>query len=382
MANETAQSIYDLPPLETGGSRSRRGLAFQDHVTVGFCLDMFSEPRLVEVWCETQDDITLIWRDGESVTVEFVQAKSDEMDQLWSISGLCQRKHGKQGTSILERSLSNDRCAENVLFRLVAARPFNSELEVLTWERDSPARRLAHPDLERIQDELETKVGNFTSSNGNDCRHWALRALLDVRHSEEAVVNSNLLKMRRALEQRRSRALQDQIEEIYVRLVGTVADSSSLDARLRPDEKRYSRERFATLLDKATNNYLRPPNHGSGKTLQLKMEDAALPADTIEQAQELRRKYRRRSLTPRYQNSQDRPLLDEEVAAILQGLKADLDSGVLPDDGPQFFAICLKKLSEFRNQFPVAQRPALADLQGAMYSIADRCLHRYRRAIV
>src|SRR4051794_10130519 len=104
MVNDPRISVYDLPPLETGGSRSRQGLAFQDHVTLGFCLDMLSDPRLIEVWCEAQDDVTLIWK-AERVWVEFVQAKSDEFDQLWSISKIAQREGGKVGSSILERSL-------------------------------------------------------------------------------------------------------------------------------------------------------------------------------------------------------------------------------------------------------------------------------------
>jgi len=90
--------------------------------------------------------------------------------------------------------------------------------------------------------------------------------------------------------------------------------------------------------------------------------------------------YRRRSLSPKYQQAQDRPLLDAEVAAILHALKVKLDSGALPDNGPKLLALCLEKLEKFQGRFHPSQRPLLADLHGSMYAIVDRCLHRFRRA--
>ena len=41
---------------------------------------MLADPRLKEVWCEAEDDITLIWdRDGADA-VELVQVKSDNLN--------------------------------------------------------------------------------------------------------------------------------------------------------------------------------------------------------------------------------------------------------------------------------------------------------------
>src|SRR3954447_19915883 len=110
MSHLKLPSIYDLPPIETGGVQNRKGIAFQDHVAAGFCLRMLEDEQLIEVWCETQDDITLVWRFDFGTIVEFAQAKSNELDKLWSISDLCVREKGKIGTSIVERSLAYDRC--------------------------------------------------------------------------------------------------------------------------------------------------------------------------------------------------------------------------------------------------------------------------------
>src|SRR5262245_36738935 len=100
----TPSSIHDLPPLERGGVLARHGFDVQDHVAVGFVLALLEMPDLLQVWCETHDDITLIWQGLSSEEIEFVQVKSNELDQLWSIAKLCDRgkkdKAPKAGTSI------------------------------------------------------------------------------------------------------------------------------------------------------------------------------------------------------------------------------------------------------------------------------------------
>jgi hypothetical protein len=76
------KSIRELEPLETGGAEARQGLCIQDHVAAQFCIEMLRSPSLKEVWCETHDDVTLLWATGGSERVEFVQVKSHELDQL------------------------------------------------------------------------------------------------------------------------------------------------------------------------------------------------------------------------------------------------------------------------------------------------------------
>ena len=70
----TSVSIHDAEPLEIGGVVARKGFTFQDHVAVGFLLDLLKYDDLREVWCESQDDVTLIWS-GSVEYVEFVQVK-------------------------------------------------------------------------------------------------------------------------------------------------------------------------------------------------------------------------------------------------------------------------------------------------------------------
>ena len=84
-------SIHELPPIETGGIEARKGFSFQDHVAVCFLLEMFENEDLEQVWFETQDDITLIWNANGIERVEFVQAKSNNLNQLWSVAELCKQ---------------------------------------------------------------------------------------------------------------------------------------------------------------------------------------------------------------------------------------------------------------------------------------------------
>ena len=86
-------SIFDLEPLEHGGEDARQGFGLQDHVAAGLCIDMMLDASIREVWCETHDDITLLFDLGSSkeLHVEFIQVKAHEFDQLWSVAKITAR---------------------------------------------------------------------------------------------------------------------------------------------------------------------------------------------------------------------------------------------------------------------------------------------------
>jgi Cap4, dsDNA endonuclease domain len=109
-------SIHALTPLEQGGPTARAGFLYQDHVAARFCIEMLRNPNLAAVWCETLDDITLLWTpSGGGVTVEFVQVKSIDLGQMWSIALICEG--GKK--SLVAHSLAQHRCHEPCCFRVV-----------------------------------------------------------------------------------------------------------------------------------------------------------------------------------------------------------------------------------------------------------------------
>lgn len=103
MPEAQKKSYRDLDPLEEGGPTARQGFNYQDHVAASKCLDMLlnaEKNRLCEVWCEAEDDIVLVWQIQGEEWFEFVQVKSNEFDQLWSVAKLCEKDGKKTGASI------------------------------------------------------------------------------------------------------------------------------------------------------------------------------------------------------------------------------------------------------------------------------------------
>jgi hypothetical protein len=140
--NSGLVSIHDLQPLEEGGSIARQGFLYQDHVAASFCIEMLSDKRLTEVWCETEDDVTLIWQIDGTALVEFVQVKATELDQLWTVALLC---NGDE-KSIVARSIAHDRCAERCCFRIVTRQNVSLEVRPLLLLRDHSNRHLTERD--------------------------------------------------------------------------------------------------------------------------------------------------------------------------------------------------------------------------------------------
>ena len=184
MGTAPTPSIHSLPPLERGGVEARIGFAIQDHVAASYLIHLLEEPTLLEVWCETHDDITLIRQVQASQEVEFVQVKSNALDQLWSVAVLSRpdRKNGEvqQASSIYERSLANDRCCEPCRFRLVTCLPPNSDLAVLQLPHDAPDRTAKADALKTLADDLDKRTNGFRSPNGNGAHYWLSRMRWEV----------------------------------------------------------------------------------------------------------------------------------------------------------------------------------------------------------
>jgi hypothetical protein len=376
-------SIYNLSPIELGGFEARKGFAFQDHVAAGFCLDMLENGTLMEVWCETLDDITLIFHLTDGVCVEFVQVKGTELDQLWTVAKVCEREKKENGVSkcILEKSLAQDRCRERCRFRMVTARPIKNELKVLGLPYDAPDRINGKIAFDALHELLNPKVGEFRSANGHDFTFWTANLYWDQRHDETSVHNANLLKLNSILNTKGLNLAPDQNNELYTKLLKKVWDASRADPRIAPAWKRIKRADFDDWLTRAANE-IGMPSVGTTSKLERKMTVAGLARDVIDTAIDQVRRYRDEQLRPKYLALDDQRMIQGEVQATLQVLKSQLDNGDLPDDGVRFHGLCLEGLNRLRCELPLSPKPPVAFLQGCMYSITSRCLHRFRRIIV
>jgi len=307
------------------------------------------------------------------------------MDQLWSVALLCQRQkmatsRSGVGTSILERSLANDRGREQCRFRIVTSRPVNSELSVLTYPLDSEYRTAVKQAVDaflKLVQEISAKVGDFRSRNNNDCTFWLKHTLWETIHELDSVRHSNLLSLNKALDEMNEFAAPDQLDDLYRRILNKAWEAAAWDWRRNPHGKRIFREPFRSWFSQVITETLHPLK-SRGK-MRRKMRDADLPRDAILTAFQQRDAYRREVLSPRYLNVQDRPLVEEEVLATLHRLVAQLDAGHLPNSGVEFHEKCLSALSELQQSLPIDRKPPLSFLQGCMYAIADRCQHRFQR---
>lgn len=381
---KTPLSIHDLPPLERGGAVARHGFGVQDHVTAGFFLSLRDTQALLQVWCETHDDITLLWEDSSGQEVEFVQVKSDELDQLWSVAKLCDQekkeKATKAGTSIYERSLANDRCAEPCRFRLVTCRPVKSELVALTLPYSAPDRVAKQTDIDALSRDIETRVNGFVSANGNGSSFWLARLFWDVRHSLESVKSANLNRLRKLVEERGGYLFSDQLEDLYETILTKVRTVAMADWGVDPTQKKLTKQAVEAWFDKELARRLHSIPATGGTALKGKMEQAGIGAPEIESSLETRRRYLAERLQPQYLSLSERDHIEGEVMATLHTLRAQLDAGNLPDSGVEFHAVCLTALQALRDRLSTSRQVPLAFIIGCMYSMADRCTHRFRRA--
>jgi hypothetical protein len=363
-------SIHVLSPLELGGVHARTGLSFQDHVAAAFLLRMLTDDRLSEVWCETQDDVTLIWEREEGQVVEFVQVKSAELGHLWSVAELCRRENGRAGTSLLERSLAYDRAEERATFRIVTTRDVSKDLAVLKNPCDSPAR---HGDA---LNSLHKKIGALLtarSPNGNDALYWLQNSLWEVRHTEDAVRSTNVLGLAAAVHKTDQFLAPDQVDELYARLVKIAYDAALAKWSLAPQTKRLRRADFTPHVQQLVFNATHPK--AQRNKLRRKLEAAQLSGTTVEGAERHRLAYRSERLRPKYvTTTADADLLDLEVDAVLLRLRSQLEAGQHPD-GAAFHSDCVEELEWMREKTsPTVPR---FYVQGCMYDMTDRCLHRF-----
>ena len=378
-ASQKPNSYHSLPPLERGGVDARIGFEFQDHVAVGMLIEMLENADLLEVWCETHDDITLIWQEAVRQKFEFVQVKALSLNQLWSVAKLTERKRKDKnnvtGSSILERSLANDRGTEPSQFRIVTTLPPNDDLSFLEGRIGSPDRNSRLSEAADLVADLEKRIDGFVSKNGNGVRYWLEKTSWDVRQSDDSTANSNKLKLNRVSTNRGYHLFPDQLDEVYAAFLALARSAAVAVWGNAPDEKKISKTKLENWLDSQLMTRLHPAPT-AGTKLENKLQRAGITQGDITACFESRQQYLAERYSPKYLTHSDIQLVEGEVGARLHTLRAQLDAGILEDDGHKFHYECLTAMDQLQEQLPDTP---LAILQGCMYNITDRCVHRFRR---
>ncbi|MCD0166388.1 DUF4297 domain-containing protein [Deinococcus sp. 12RED42] len=381
-----------LQPLERGGVRARRGFYYQDHVAAQYCLQMLSDPDLLEVWCEGLDDVTLVWRLGSLELFEFVQVKKLDLKQFWSTALLIRpdgkikrdeaedeegQAGGDQALSLLQKSLANDRGDEPCCFRLVTSVKPNKLLRLLMSPRGHAVRRGAR--FIQLRAELLAALPGFTSENGNDVGFWTDSTVWEVHDSYDTLQYKNLHTLRAFGDQTGHHLQEDQWVEVYKKILQLVQDAAMQHDDYALDSQRLSKSTFTSWLQQAIAATARP-GQGGVKMLERKLTSAHLH-DRLDHAIDQRIAYRRRAVDSGYFNLASREDVEAAARHVLGRLVASLDAGVL-EPGPAFYEECLTALDNLAREFPGHSFVWPSFLEGYMYDLAQRCVHRFGRPLI
>jgi hypothetical protein len=373
-------SVFDTAPIDQGGIYARQGFAYQDDVAAGFYLQMLVSSNLLEVSCETYDDILLVWQDTNDKVLEFVQVKAEHLDQLWTIAKLCERSktpknpHGI-GTSILEKSLSRDQYYEVSRFRIVTCRQLGPHLTVLTRELCHVHRAVSHPPFKDLADEVGKRLPEVESKKGNDPLFWLSNACWDVL-AEGDIKRINKQTLTEALYGLSLPCEPDTIRMIYDNLRALAKETAEFGVD-KWKQKRISRQ---DLLDRIK-GWIDPyPDKGKAARLEQKFNDAQLDSVCLNAAKDQQRFYLQKKRTAGYFNPEQAEEIEHQVLDRLHSLRSSFDSGKIKANGAQFHDLCLSEVRGLQPHGGCTNQSLMPSyLAGCMYEITARCRHRFTR---
>lgn len=391
-------SIHDATPTDFGGVNARIGFLYQDHIAASYLLAMAQDPELAEVWCESFDDLTLLWHQPPNQVLEFVQVKSSDLGKFWSVADLCRqqketskssktnvasngsRQSGKPKASLFEQSLAHDNYSEDCRFRVITQLPVVKDLDLLKLPLDHPERRVDSQRFKTLLSKMELYVGTVRSPRGRGLEFWTTQAVWDVRESVEAVENKSKLFLQELANGMGQVLLGSSLNEVYSQILAHAKNAA--DAKWQPDpaKKKISRQSFINWLSELIQTVLSFSPAGTSDVLKRKMTEAALPSDMQESAISLRRKYLGVvRMPPAYLDLSDREDVEGEIEFGLQRLRARMYSGELPNDGTIFLNECLSELERIRSSRNSSSSPPAYFYAGCMYEMTNRCAHRFNR---
>ncbi|MBY6067668.1 DUF1837 domain-containing protein [Leisingera aquaemixtae] len=255
---------------DSGGVAGRVGYDFQAHVAAGFVLDMLVNPDLLQVECETADDVTLRWeRDGRS-EIEYVQVKSTEEDGKWGIGEITSRDQSKRGSSLMEKSLACDKFPGTALFRFVSTREIRKDLILFKLDRSQRSR--LNSDFDALVRRFAKKYPDFKSKNGKNTEYWARNLLWEVAYSESAVETRNTKKLLRAAEGQGVLPSYKQAELAYDNLLKAVTHASKASRVTNSPEKSINRKDIWPWWDDFLNQ-VREDSHRTIKVYTLSTDE-------------------------------------------------------------------------------------------------------------
>ena len=386
-----ALSIHSLPALEIGGETARHGFLYQDHVAVSFCVEMLTDGQIDAVWCEVHDDITLLFTEQGERFVEFVQVKSNELDQMWSAalitdrdkknatSGQKTQKVPVVGTSILERSLAQARCEEKHRFRIVTAVNANSELRLLTYKRDAAERAPATPSFAALLKRIGDSLDGVAQSGPQSLQFWLESVLWDVRGPESAVRDATTVRLTAYLHDLFELTAPDHVQAVYDFLLQTVERAAVASAPLPYDAKKLHSKQVLSDLKARIAALKRPYASAGGSPLKLALTKMGLPEIDREHILVLHRQQRAAVRRQEYLKTHAHSDLYSEVEQALHRVRLGYRRDSEGDTQAGRLLRCINALDELHARLKAELLVPIEYLLGLMYEMVDRGLHTFER---
>ncbi|WP_164467281.1 dsDNA nuclease domain-containing protein [Caulobacter flavus] len=220
---------------DAGGVAARLGFKYQDHVAAMFVLEMIDDRRIMQVECETSDDITLLHRRGAETFPEYVQVKSTDRDSKWTFKEITDRDSASKArpTSLAEKSLLTDKAGGNARFRIVARRSVNATAAALLEPMD---RRNPAGAIDALASKVLAKHRTTRSDMGNDLGYWTRNAYWHVLPGVDHVELKNLQAISTMAEAAGANPTNSHVKAIYRDLL-TIVDAAAVATRKQPELK-------------------------------------------------------------------------------------------------------------------------------------------------
>jgi hypothetical protein len=147
---------------DAGGVAAKKGFLYQDHIAVRYLLMLVYDTTMLEVHCETKDDISLKVNDTSGLHLRHVQVKTTDGDKKWSTEELC-------SSGIYEKQLKLDDADIPAKFSIISTRDVgSSSVKVLVFphsQRNTNKRQ-------SLINVINRKHKKLLSDNGNGAEYW------------------------------------------------------------------------------------------------------------------------------------------------------------------------------------------------------------------
>jgi hypothetical protein len=220
---------------DAGGVSARRGFKYQDHVAAKYLLQMIHNEDLIQVECETSDDIVLVWSIDNIICQEYVQVKTTEGDKKWIQTEVLKRKTKSTPSSLVEKSLLCDNRDPNARFQIVSQRDVAKKLYPLTLNQEQRIGSIA-TDIEELAASFYKKYKTTKSKNDNDLAYWIRNAIwvVDGKMDSLRALNENLIS--KLISKEGQTTTHESVKNLYNEILG-IADSAASAQRVNADEK-------------------------------------------------------------------------------------------------------------------------------------------------